>query len=203
MQGRVKRRQVNPPKVGEISQVSCAENAELAYVRSLTCNSLLMASLYSFALFSSSANISTCAVRGNTGDVNRSVEEASAWSPKERSEFSCRVSLRERNPYPLAHQRRRRTRSSIALIHIMAHVVRSRPLKGMRYGDTTEWRTSTKQATSRKSRCKLQEVDQTDETPILTEMSFLEFAEIKIFFPTETSENRHKFAPHVPSIITH
>lgn len=145
MQGRVKRRQVNPPKVGGISQVSCAENAELAYVRSLTCNSLLMASLYSLALFSSSANISTCAVRGNTGDVNRSVEEASAWSPKERSEFSCRVSLRERNPYPLAHQRRRRNRSSIALIHIMAHVVRSRPLKGMRYGDTTEWRTSTKQ----------------------------------------------------------
>ena len=82
---------------------------------------------------------------------------------KERSGFSCRVSLRERSPYPLAHQRRRRNRSSIALIHIMAHVVRSRPLKGMRYGDTTEWRTSTKQATSRKSRCKLLEVDQTDE----------------------------------------
>ena len=50
---------------------------------------------------------------------------------------------RERNPYPLAHPRRRRTRSSIALIHIMAHVVPSRPLKGMRYGDTTEWRAST------------------------------------------------------------
>jgi len=200
MQGRVKRRQVNPPKVGGISQVSCAENAELAYVRSLTCNSLLMASLYSLALFSSSANISTCAVRGNTGDVNRSVEEASAWSPKERSEFSCRVSLRERNPYPLAHQRRRRTRSSIALIHIMAHVVRSRPLKGMRYGDTTEWRTSTKQATSRKSRCKTPGGGPNRRD---TEMSFLEFAEIKIFFPTETRENRHKFAPHVPSIITH
>jgi hypothetical protein len=30
-------------------------------------------------------------------------------------------------------------------------------------------------------------------------MSFLELAEIKIFFPTETRENRHKFAPHVPS----
>ena len=76
---------------------------------------------------------------------------------KERSGFLCRVSLRERNPYPLAHQRRRRTRSSIALIHIMAHVVPSRPLKGMRYGDTTEWEPAPKQATSRKSRCKLLE----------------------------------------------
>ena len=81
------RRQVNPPKVGGISQVSCAENAELAYVRSLTCNSLLMASLYSLALFSSSANISTCAVRGSTGDVNRFVEEASAWSPRNAVDF--------------------------------------------------------------------------------------------------------------------
>ena len=95
---------------------------------SLTCNSLLMASLYSLALFSSSANISTCAVRANAGDVNRSGGEASVGRHRGRG-ISCRVfATGHRNlAYPLAHHRPHRTRSRIALIHILAHAVRSHP----------------------------------------------------------------------------